>query len=708
MSDFIKRREDAERIRGAAAEDARKRNTPLVQHTSNGDEVREGYSTRPPASIVDPIQDIPGLVAMDSSVDSVSALETDTPFLTFSKGLLHDDSTGLVVGTPATGFSGARPGEASTVVLRAAINQPKVAPYNHIRIANDGRTVARFFGTPHGQEYSLATIDAGHLHRRWEAPTAGYVYDLQGPDAQAVTMPAAPSGEIGAAGNVDPELVAEMAEIYWLGLLRDVPFAEFSGGFTGAPYGTPSGATIADAIDHLRGLPFYSEGPSVPHPNGQMPGQDHKAASVRPTTLGAQNIFRGQTPGDDIGPYLSQFLLIGNDGTGGPTNSAEDGLIAYGSIRVDQKVREALQQVDYMTVWNEYLDVQDGANVTSTQAFAQSGTGADKFRFIATPRDLATYVHFDALYEAYLNACLWLLSSDAPFDPDFDQVSDGRAVQGFALYGGPHILSLVTEVATRALKAVRFQKFNVHLRARPEALAGLVAAGHAGTLSGNADAFAQAMKTDLGASLIDKVRAHNGTINAARPNMTDYLAAQGADIAKADDLPLLPMAFPEGSPMHPAYGAGHATVAGACVTILKAFFDEDAVLVKDKALKNRHIAVSKACYDKTPDRYQAFSYEAAANGLTLDLLTPQAPLSVGHELNKLASNISIGRNMAGVHYYSDYIHSMIMGEEIAIGILSEQALSYEGTESLLMKFRSFTDKEVCIGSAGGVHVRAIS
>jgi hypothetical protein len=33
------------------------------------------------------------------------------------------------------------------------------------------------------------------------------------------------------------------------------------------------------------------------------------------------------------------------------------------------------------------------------------------------------------------------------------------------------------------------------------------------------------------------------------------------------------MAFPEGSPTHPAYGAGHATVAGACTTILKAWFD---------------------------------------------------------------------------------------------------------------------------------------
>ena len=27
-----------------------------------------------------------------------------------------------------------------------------------------------------------------------------------------------------------------------------------------------------------------------------------------------QNVFRGITPGDDIGPYLSQFLLIGNPG----------------------------------------------------------------------------------------------------------------------------------------------------------------------------------------------------------------------------------------------------------------------------------------------------------------------------------------------------------------------------------------------------------
>jgi hypothetical protein len=29
---------------------------------------------------------------------------------------------------------------------------------------------------------------------------------------------------------------------------------------------------------------------------------------------------------------------------------------------------------------------------------------------------------------------------------------------------------------------------------------------------------------------------------------------------------LLPLAFPEGSPVHTAYGSGHASVAGACVS----------------------------------------------------------------------------------------------------------------------------------------------
>jgi membrane-associated phospholipid phosphatase len=126
---------------------------------------------------------------------------------------------------------------------------------------------------------------------------------------------------------------------------------------------------------------------------------------------------------------------------------------------------------------------------------------------------------------------------------------------------------------------------------------------------------------------------------------------------------LLPMAFPEGSPMHPSYGAGHATVAGACVTVLKAFFDESAKL--------------------------PFAFQADADDPTKlqHLSHLDNKLTVGGELNKLASNISIGRNMAGVHYFTDYIESIRLGEQIACAILEEQAVCYR--EDFSMTFTSF-------------------
>jgi hypothetical protein len=97
---------------------------------------------------------------------------------------------------------------------------------------------------------------------------------------------------------------------------------------------------------------------------------------------------------------------------------------------------------------------------------------------------------------------------------------------------------------------------------------------------------------------------------------------------------LLPMAFPEGSPTHPAYGAGHATVAGACVTMLKAFFDGSFVLPSPMV--------------PTP------------NGTGLVPYTGH-DLTVANELNKVAANVAIGRNGAGVHWRSDYASSLHLG-----------------------------------------------
>jgi hypothetical protein len=58
------------------------------------------------------------------------------------------------------------------------------------------------------------------------------------------------------------------------------------------------------------------------------------------------------------------------------------------------------------------------------------------------------------------------------------------------------------------------------------------------------------------------------------------------------------------------------------------------------------------------------------DGLSLAPYTG-APLTVGGELNKLASNIALGRDAAGVHYRSDGVEGIKLGEAIAISILRD-------------------------------------
>jgi hypothetical protein len=67
-----------------------------------------------------------------------------------------------------------------------------------------------------------------------------------------------------------------------------------------------------------------------------------------------------------------------------------------------------------------------------------------------------------------------------------------------------------------------------------------------------------------------------------------------------------------------------------------------------------------------------------ADGLALTPYTgPDADkLTVGGELNKIAANVAIGRNIAGVHWRSDYAASLRLGESIAISVLRDQRMTY--------------------------------
>ncbi|KAG1649175.1 Vanadium-dependent bromoperoxidase [Nymphon striatum] len=312
--------------------------------------------------------------------------------------------------------------------------------------------------------------------------------------------------------------------------------------------------------------------------------------------------------------------------------SVADGLIEYGAQTIDQRVRRA-EPANFMNTWDDWFDIQCALEPPIRERYQGR-------RFITTGRDLATYVHSDALYQPYLNASLVLFSQGIGLDTDmpFGQKDADDHQQGFVLFGPNHVLSLLAEVCTRGFKAVKYQKFNVHRRQRPEQLGARIE--RAGQLRiPELDTVAEAIEAS---PIAERIRS----MNQAQTGQASLL---------------LPMAYPEGAPMHPSYGAGHGTIAGACTTVLKALFDHTQP------------------FQAAGSADQAFVPTADGNALetvrVLDESGRQVGLTVEGELNKLAANIAIARNWAGVHYFSDYWESVLFGEQIALAILREQMLA---------------------------------
>jgi hypothetical protein len=50
--------------------------------------------------------------------------------------------------------------------------------------------------------------------------------------------------------------------------------------------------------------------------------------------------------------------------------------------------------------------------------------------------------------------------------------------------------------------------------------------------------------------------------------------------------------------------------------------------------------------------------------------------SPGGELNKVTSNVAIGRNIAGVHWRSDGTESLFLGEQVAIALLRDHRQTF--------------------------------
>ena len=83
--------------------------------------------------------------------------------------------------------------------------------------------------------------------------------------------------------------------------------------------------------------------------------------------------------------------------------------------------------------------------------------------------------------------------------------------------------------------------------------------------------------------------------------------------------------------------------------------------------------------------------------LVLILSLMLVPLTALGEINKIANNVAIGRNTAGVHWRSDGDESLKLGEEITISILRDHKKTYHEAENFGgFTFRKFDGTVVTI------------
>jgi hypothetical protein len=246
---------------------------------------------------------------------------------------------------------------------------------------------------------------------------------------------------------------------------------------------------------------------------------------------------------------------------------------------------------DYLTDRTSWLSAQSGP--FDVELTPREGG----LRYMQTTRDLTDYLWQLNSLVAWRNAAAIIsgLPDDArAADFDFD---DAIAMMSFA--------SSISGIATL------HQKMFVHRRLRPEAFGGLVDRGPKGS-----------------------------------PLHSDIWTTPALDLVRARyDTALLPQAYLEGSPTHPTYPSGHATIAGTGVTVLKAMVNESYVLPAPVV----------------PSR----------DGLRLEPYTGP-PLTLGGELDKLAENCALGRGAAGVHFRSDSYAGLRVGEAAVLSLMRDR------------------------------------
>eukprot|EP00904_Undaria_pinnatifida_P000007 jgi/Undpi1/10006/HiC_scaffold_28.g12460.m1 len=389
---------------------------------------------------------------------------------------------------------------------------------------------------------------------------------------------------------------AQQTEVYWMALTRDVPFSQYA-----------NDGLIQVAAENLQALPDFT-GLNIPRqPDGK----------IDPVT----DLFRTDWPGVTSGPVVSQLLLRD---------------FAIDSIVVPPKAVTLVPRMDYMTAFQPWLDVQNGASTVETKFI-----DPEEPLFIRNGRDLANLSFTDQLYTESFRTAL-ILFKEGLLGGSVGPYAESERQQGFATFGEPHILTAMASASSSARHAW-YAKWQVHRVLRPEAYGGLL---H--------NTLKETVITPLPASILENVDLLSRVVSHnVRMNPDD------------EKTYLLPMAVAEGSPTHPSYPSGHAINNGGYITALKAFvgFENGQKCVRDPVISNDG-GTARVPY--VPSGSEKMDECVGEDGQMTTGLTYEG------ELNKVAANVIIGRSQLGVHWRMDGVHGALMGETSAVRRLQQE------------------------------------
>jgi hypothetical protein len=355
-------------------------------------------------------------------------------------------------------------------------------------------------------------------------------------------MPAAPNLQLPAAPHMGPaELAAELAELYALSLVRDLPFALMQDPHCTIWIDGTTRFTLHELLCELRSLSWFDD-QALP-----VPGPIETVLCSR-TVCGEADHRRGLRLNGD-GQLTLRTLFRGVVARRGPEMRLSAFHRADPDARTDLEFSEAPDATAPMSRWLDWIERCSGASLTLPDEPEMAPPGVD------TPRALVERIHQSHPCRTYFNAVLRLLARGAEFDPGL------RPLAGEAPLAPQGILSMMAEAADLAFSSAMRMQGRADRLSRPGVFAARITS---------------LLRTD------EMPAQENGTLRAAAeelshkaPNLLHWIdrynRVHGRDGLDGQTL-LLP-AMRGAVPQHRADYVAQAMIAGALSTLLKALFD---------------------------------------------------------------------------------------------------------------------------------------